>query len=174
MRQKGQDQPINFLQPSCLPKKLTNSSSHDQNGAIGLTRARDHVLDEISMSGSIDNGHVVLWSLEFPKRYVDGYSALALGLELVEDPGVLEAALAHFLGLLLEFFDRALVYATAFVDQVTGRGRLSRIHVTYYHDVYVDLLLPHVALLLAKLYSKNFESTSFINIYLFFIYYDFF
>ena len=57
-----------------------------------------------------------LGRLELPQRNVDGDAPLALRLQLVQHPGVLEGALAHLGGLLLELLDRALVNATAFVD----------------------------------------------------------
>ena len=55
----------------------------------------DHVLDEVTMAGGVDDGDVVLGSLELPQGNVDGDATLALGLELVEHPGILEGALAH-------------------------------------------------------------------------------
>jgi hypothetical protein len=57
----------------------------------------------------------VLRGLELPQRNVDRDTALALGLELVEHPCVLERALAHLGSLLLELLDRALVNAAALV-----------------------------------------------------------
>ena len=53
----------------------------------------DHVLDEVTMAGGVDDGDVVLGSLELPESNVDGDATLALGLELVHDPGILEGAL---------------------------------------------------------------------------------
>ena len=40
----------------------------------------DHVLDEITMSGGIDDGDVVLGRLKLPQGDVDGDTALSLSL----------------------------------------------------------------------------------------------
>ena len=45
------------------------------------------------MSGSIDDGDVVLGSLELPECDINGDTTLTLGLQLVHDPGILEGAL---------------------------------------------------------------------------------
>jgi hypothetical protein len=68
----------------------------------------------------IDNGDVVLDRLELPERDIDGDTTLSFGLEFVQNPGVLERALTHLCGFLLELFDGSLVNTTTFVDQMTG------------------------------------------------------
>jgi len=100
--------------------ELTDTSGDDENGAISLGGTSNHVLDEITMSRSVNDGNVVLWSLELPEGDIDGDTALTLGLELVQDPGVLEGTLAHLGGFLLELLDGTLVDTTTFVDQVTS------------------------------------------------------
>merc|ERR550519_1537358 len=81
--------------------ELTSTSRNDQDTAIGLRCPRDHVLDEIPVAGSVDDGDVVLVGLELPESDVDGDTTLTLGLQFVQHPGVLEGALAHLLRLLL-------------------------------------------------------------------------
>ena len=46
------------------------------------------------------NSDVVLGSLELPESNVDGDTTLTLGLQLVEDPCVLEGTLTEFGGFL--------------------------------------------------------------------------
>ncbi len=75
--------------------ELTSTGSDDEHAAVGLGGASDHVLDEITMTRGINDGDVVLGSLELPEGDIDGDTTLTLGLELVEHPGVLERALAH-------------------------------------------------------------------------------
>ena len=101
----------------------------------------DHVLNEISVTWSVDDGNVVLWSLELPKSDIDGDTTLTLSLELVENPGVLEGTLTEFSGFLLELLDGTLVDTTTLVDQVTSGGRLSGIDVTDNDNVKVELFL---------------------------------
>ena len=47
------------------------------------------------MSWGIDDGDVVLGSLELPESDIDGDTTFTLGLQLVEDPSVLERSLTH-------------------------------------------------------------------------------
>ena len=47
------------------------------------------------MSGVINDGHIVLGSLELPESNVDGDSTLALGLQLVHHPRILEGTLSR-------------------------------------------------------------------------------
>jgi hypothetical protein len=77
------------------------------------------------MSGGIDDGHVELGGLELPESNVDGDTTLTLGLQLVQNPCVLERALAHLSSLLLELLDGTLVDTTALVDEVSGGGGLA-------------------------------------------------
>ena len=75
--------------------EFTSTGSDDQDTAISLGGSSDHVLDEISVSGSVNDGDVELGGLELPESDVDGDTTLALGLQLVQNPGVLEGSLAH-------------------------------------------------------------------------------
>ena len=97
--------------------KLTSTGGNDKNGAISLGGTSDHVLDEITVTRCINNCHIVsLWllvvggrgrnkrnllgCLELPESNVDGDTTLTLGLQFVEDPCVLEGALAQLGGFL--------------------------------------------------------------------------
>ena len=73
--------------------------------------------------------NVYLVGGELPEGNVDGDTTLALSLELVKHPGVLERALTHLLGLLLELLDGSLVNTTALVDEVTSGGGLAGVDV---------------------------------------------
>ena len=64
--------------------EATGRRVDDEHGAVGLRRARDHVLDEVAVAGGVDDGAVVLGGLELPEGDVNGDTALALGLELWE------------------------------------------------------------------------------------------
>lgn len=88
----------------------------------------DHVLDEITVSGGVNDGDVVLGGLELPEGNVDGDTTLTLGLKFVKDPCVLEGTLAHVGGFLLELLNGTLVDTTALVDQVTSGGGLACLH----------------------------------------------
>ena len=109
-----------------------------------LRGTSDHVLDEVTMSGGVDDGNIVLRSLKLPESDVDGDTTLTLSLQLVQHPGVLEGALAGLLGLLLELLDGPLVNSTALVDQMTSGGRLAGVDVTDDDNVDVSLFLTHV------------------------------
>jgi hypothetical protein len=121
--------------------ELTSTGGNDENGAVGLGSTSDHVLDEITVAGGVNDGDIVLGSLELPEGNVDGDTTLTLGLELVKNPGVLERTLAELGSFLLELLDGTLVDTTALVDQVAGSGRLAGVDVSNDNDVDVSLVL---------------------------------
>ena len=108
-----------------------------------LGSSGDHVLDEVTMSRGIDDGHVVLGGLKLPESDVDGDTTLTLGLQFVQHPGVLEGALAGLLGLLLELLDGPLVDTSALVDQMTSGGGLAGVDVSNDNNVNMSLFLAH-------------------------------
>jgi len=101
--------------------ELTGTSTNDENGAVGLRGTSNHVLDEVTMTGSVDDSDIVLGSLELPQGNVDRDTTLTLGLKLVQDPGVLEGALAHLSGFLLILLDRTGIDTLQLVNKMTGR-----------------------------------------------------
>merc|ERR1719273_1382055 len=125
--------------------ELSSSGGDDEDSAISLRGSGDHVLDEVTMAGSVDDGDVVLGSLELPESDVDGDSTLTLSLQFVQNPRVLEGALAHLLSFLLELLNGSLVDTSTLVDEMTGGGGLTRVHVANHHDVDMDLFLSHGA-----------------------------
>jgi len=109
---------LTFLGPSRL--ELTRWGGNHEDGDISLGGTSDHVLDEISVSGSINDGEAGLLRLELPEGNINGDTSLTLGLKLVKNPSVLESTFTHLVGLLLELFDGSLIDTTALVDQVTS------------------------------------------------------
>lgn len=69
--------------------ELTSTGSDNQDSAIGLGGTSDHVLDEVTVTGGINDGDLILGSLELPEGNVDGDTTLTLSLELVKNPSVL-------------------------------------------------------------------------------------
>eukprot|EP00796_Vickermania_ingenoplastis_P009889 gene9889-gene7885 len=61
---------------------------HEHSG-VGLGRAGDHVLDEVTVPGA---SMIVKTDLgtELPEGNIDGNATLTLSLELIQHPGVLE------------------------------------------------------------------------------------
>jgi len=123
--------------------ETTDIGGDHENGGISLGGTSDHVLDEISVSWSIDDGEDSLLRLELPESDVDGDTTLTLSLQFVQHPGVLERALARLLGLLLELLDGPLVNTSALVDQVTSGGGLAGVDVANDDDVDMSLFLAH-------------------------------
>jgi hypothetical protein len=138
---KGVFASLTFLGDSGF--ELTSSRSDNKNGSISLGGTSDHVLDEITMSWGINDGEVVLLGLELPEGDVDGDTTFTLGLQFVQNPGILERTLAHFRSFLLELLDGTLVDATALVNEMTSGGRLARIDMTDNDKINVRLLLSH-------------------------------
>ena len=66
--------------------EFTDTRGDDQDGTIGLGSSSDHVLDEVSVTGGVDDGDVVSGSLELPESNVDGNTTLTLSLKFVKNP----------------------------------------------------------------------------------------
>jgi len=126
--------------------ELTDTSGDDQDGAVSLGSTGNHVLDEIPMAWGVNDGDLVLGGLEFPEGDIDGDTTFPLGLQLVEDPSVLERPFAHLSGFLLELLDGPLVDTTTFVDEVTGGGRFTGVDVADDDDVDMGLSFTHFGL----------------------------
>ena len=125
--------------------ELTLAGSNHEDCDVGLGGASDHVLDEITVAWGVDDGHDELLGLELPEGDVDGYTTLALVLELVQDPCVLEGAFPELVRTLLVLVKSTLVDTTALEDQVTGEGRLSIVDVADNDEVDVLLFLAHLS-----------------------------
>ena len=52
--------------------ELSGSGGDDEHAAVRLGGSGDHVLDEVTMSGSVDDGDIVLGSLKLPQSNVNG------------------------------------------------------------------------------------------------------
>jgi hypothetical protein len=120
--------------------------SDHKKSAISLGGSGDHILDEISVSWSINNGEVILGGLELPEGNIDGDTSVSFGLELVHNPSILERSLSLFSGFLLVFFEGSLVNTSALVDEVTGGGGFTSIDVTNNDNVNVNFLFSHLLL----------------------------
>ncbi|GIX62687.1 translation elongation factor 1-alpha [Babesia caballi] len=132
---------LTFLREGSL--ETTSLSRNDKHSNIGLRGTRNHVLDEVTVTGSVNDGVVVLGSLELPQGNVDGNTTLTLALQLVKHPGVLEGTLTHVGGFLLELLNGTLVNTTELVDQVTSGSGLATVDVADNDQVDVGLLLRH-------------------------------
>lgn len=102
----------------------------DENGSISLRGTGNHVLDEISVAGGINDGVLVLGRLELPEGDINGNTTLTLSLQFVQNPGILEGALSDFGGFLLELFDDTLVDSSERVNEMASGGGLTGIDVT--------------------------------------------
>ena len=80
--------------------KFTSTGGNDENSAVGLGGTSDHVLDEVTMTWGVDDGDHVLGGLELPESDIDGDTTFTFGLQLVQNPGILEGALAQLSGFL--------------------------------------------------------------------------
>jgi len=110
--------------------ETTSFRGNHEDGSISLGGTSDHVLDEISVTGGINDGVDSLGRLELPEGNINGDTTFTFGLELIQNPSVLEGTLTHFVSFLLELLDGTSINTTALVDQVTSGGGLAGIDVT--------------------------------------------
>lgn len=122
--------------------EVTIGGNHEE-GDIGLGGTGDHVLDEVSVAGGIDDGVVVRVSVELLGGAGDGDTTGTLLLGLVHVEGEGERLLAQNLGLILELLHGTLIDATELEDQASGGGGLTGIDVAADNNGNV-LLVTHV------------------------------
>jgi len=65
------------------------------HNASYLRGTSDHVLNEVAMTGSIDDCDIILGSLKFPQRNINCNTTLTLRFQLVQNPRVFERPFAH-------------------------------------------------------------------------------
>src|SRR2546425_119736 len=111
----------------------------DEDRGVRLGRARDHVLDEVSVARGVDDREVVLVRVKALVRDVDREAALPLLLDLVHDEGELEGGLAHLLGELLQILQFVRVDVPGIVEDPADGRRLPVVDVADEHEVEVWL-----------------------------------
>ena len=95
------------------------------------------------VAGGIDNGVVVLLSVELLGVALDGDTTLTLLLAGIKEVGEAERGLAHLLGLLLELGHLTLGDAAALEDQVTAGCGLTGIDVAADNEGEMFLTVRH-------------------------------
>ena len=115
--------------------------------------AYNNVFDEVSVSWGVNDGHIVLVGLKFPKGDINCDTILTFSFQFFQDPSILEGALSHLSGLSFKLFNGSLVGPTIFVDQMASVGRLLRIYMSSENDIDVGLL-SHFGLDLAVVFMR--------------------
>jgi len=113
--------------------KVTIGGDHEE-GDVGLGSTRNHVLDEISVAGGIDDGVVVRRGVELLGGAGNGHTAgtLFLGLVHVESEG--ERLLAQDLSFGAKLLHGTLIDTTELENQTTSGGRLTSVDVAADND----------------------------------------
>ncbi|EDZ68717.1 hypothetical protein AWRI1631_163370 [Saccharomyces cerevisiae AWRI1631] len=60
--------------------EFTDTTSNNQDSTVSLRSTSNHVLDEISVTWSINNGNLVLWSFELPQSNIDSDTSFSFSL----------------------------------------------------------------------------------------------
>ena len=114
-----------LVDPQCpgqeyvLPGLSLNSVNgrNYQDGSVSLAGSSDHVLDEVSVAGAVHYSKVVLVGVEAPVGNIDGDAPLALLLQAVHNPGVLEGGFSLSSGFLSVLFYDVRIYSARLVHQ---------------------------------------------------------
>jgi len=109
--------------------EATNVGGNHEKSNIGLGGTSDHVLDEVSVAGGIDDGVVETLGEELLGGASDGNTALTLLLLVVHKEGKAERALAESIGFSAQLLHLTLGDSSKLVDETTGGGRLAGIDV---------------------------------------------
>ena len=96
----------------------------DQDRAVGLRGAGDHVAQEFGVAGRVDQHHVARRGAEADLGGVDGDALVALGLQCIEQERPFERHAAPGADR-LQHFELALGQAAGFVQQAADQGRLA-------------------------------------------------
>ena len=99
------------------------------DGGVGLGGTGDHVLDEVTVSGGVDDGEVVLVGVEPLVGNIDSNSPLPLFLESIHDPSEVEGSLSFLFGFFLVFLHNVGVDGTALKENPSGEGGFSVVDV---------------------------------------------
>merc|ERR1719269_261383 len=110
-------------------RKIAIAWHHDQ-GAICLRSTSDHILDEITMAWSIDNGVVPLFGVELLGSAGNGHTTLALFLLAIHVECKSEGTFAQALSFLLQLLQLTLGKATQFEDQPASCCTLAAVDMT--------------------------------------------
>merc|ERR1719229_832238 len=119
--------------------EVTIGWHHDQCH-IGLGGTSDHVLDEVTVARSIDDGVVPLLGEELLGGAGDGHTTLTLLLLPVHEEGECEGALAQTLSLSLQLLELTLWQSTELEDKPSSGGALARVDMATNHNGKVLLL----------------------------------
>ena len=117
-------------------------SGTGDDGSVCLGGSGDHVLDEVTVSGSVDDGEVELVGVELLVCDIDGNSSLPLLFESVHDPCEVEGSLSFLLCLFLVFLDDVGVDCTGLEQDPSGKGGFSVVDVSDDDQIHV-LFLCH-------------------------------
>mmetsp|Transcript_46127 Transcript_46127/g.90911 ORF Transcript_46127/g.90911 Transcript_46127/m.90911 type:complete len:569 (+) Transcript_46127:1067-2773(+) len=122
--------------------EVTISGNH-QKSDICLGSTGNHVLDEISVPGSVNDGVVPRVSEELLGGARDGHTTLTLLLLSVHVEGKSERRLAELLGLLLELLELTLGDTSELEEETAGGGGLAGIDVSADNNGNVGLSFSH-------------------------------
>ena len=112
----------------------------EQDSGVSLGSTGDHVLDEVAVTWSIDDGPIVVRGEELLVGDVDGNTTLALFLESVHDVRKTETGLTGFGREFFVLLNNVLFNVTGVVEETSNGGGLSVVDVvTDKHDVAVWL-----------------------------------
>jgi len=122
--------------------EVTVGRDHE-DADVGLRGTGDHVLDEVTVTGGVDDSVVLGLGEELLGGAGDGDTTLALLLLAVHVEGEGERRLAHLVGLLLELDHITLGDAAELENETAGGGRLASIDVAADDDGKVNLAFGH-------------------------------
>jgi len=106
--------------------EVTISRDH-QDSNISLGSSRNHVLHEITMSRSIDDGVMVLWSVEILQGTHDGNTTSTFFLGLIHEESKAERVLSEGLGFSLQLGHITFVDTSELIKEMTSGGGFTRV-----------------------------------------------
>jgi len=123
--------------------ELALASRDGEDSGVGLGGAGDHVFDEVTMAGGVDDGVVIFIGHELIEGDVDGKATFAFFFQAIEGPGEFEGAFADLFGLLFELFEFPFIKGPGDIEDVAHHGRFAMVDVANDNQVQVRFFRRH-------------------------------
>jgi len=114
--------------------EAVGTSIYHQHGKVRLRCSCNHVRDEVTMSGSIEDCEFSLLRFEVIRGNIDGDSSFPLFRRRVHDPRQRERSFPHTASFFAVSFNRSLVDDLQIVQQPPHERTLAMIHVADDHE----------------------------------------
>merc|ERR1719189_323358 len=125
----------------CL--ETTFVRGNHQQSDISLSCSRNHVLNEITMTGCINDGVMIRIGEELSSAALDGHTTSSLIFSFVHEKCKEKRFFSQFLSLLLQFSQISIAHTAQFEQQTSGGGGFTGIDMTHNDKTQMRFTFSH-------------------------------